>query len=468
MRIFTKGARKRSMGFSQRIRGRYISLVIAFLCLGQEGRGQEGNRKGENEAEKGVLVLIEALGSPVALPEDINSILDDTTPVLQGRQLYFSRPRYPDNMGGLADKADIWMAERLPDGRWTQALNAGLPLNSEYMNQLIGLSNEGKYLWMSYEKQSPSDTRKEVRRATWVEGGWHAPQAISIPYFHNASERQGGWISAEGKVLLLSMEGYDSYGNEDIYLSFQESENEWHTPINLGSRINSRFEELNPFYIEEMDILVFASNRPEGKGSWDLYASKRLDDSWKAWGEPQNIESLNGAGSELGFYTYEDNTKAFLVRRGNSTTYSNIFSVDIRIAGQAFPLEDTLSSTRTNASSSASPQGILRVQTAQSYRAIHLHLPKKKDTLLSLDEKSLSARLFLPYGRHTLMASAKGFIPQRKEVDNYRYAFHMASADGSAARRGSVDRKYLLRARKCDLSWGSGGNVCANFKYFER
>ena len=65
------------------------------------------------------------------------------------------------------------------------------------------------------------------------------------------------------------------FGGFDLYYSLFEN-GEWTTPVNFGADINTEFDEYRPILFDEgvdynKHMMVFSSNRPEGKGGFDLY-----------------------------------------------------------------------------------------------------------------------------------------------------------------------------------------------------
>jgi hypothetical protein len=54
-------------------------------------------------------------------------------------------------------------------------------------------------------------------------------------------------MSASGKVILLAIQRKDSYGKEDIYVSFKITDLHWTEPKNIGGVINSPESEFSPF-----------------------------------------------------------------------------------------------------------------------------------------------------------------------------------------------------------------------------
>ncbi|MEQ9167057.1 MAG: OmpA family protein, partial [Fulvivirga sp.] len=90
-----------------------------------------------------VLVLSLVFGSLSAQSIDpfhkINSIYDEQNPVLSpdGRTVYFTRSRHPENVGGVIDLGDIWYSNLMPNGMWSEPINAK-KLNNKGWNGVLG------------------------------------------------------------------------------------------------------------------------------------------------------------------------------------------------------------------------------------------------------------------------------------------------------------------------------------------
>ncbi len=62
-------------------------------------------------------------------------------------------------------------------------------------------------------------------------------------------------------------------GGEDIYYATYEND-KWTTPVNAGARVNTTYNEYRPILPEtnfSYMPMIFSSNRPGGKGGYDLY-----------------------------------------------------------------------------------------------------------------------------------------------------------------------------------------------------
>jgi len=83
---------------------------------------------------------------------------------------------------------------------------------------------------------------------------------------------QGGW----SQVMYFTSNRPAGQGGFDIYYSLLDG-TKWREPVNMGSRINTKHDEYRPIVPRQLTnnfgyhLGVFSSNRPGGKGGFDLY-----------------------------------------------------------------------------------------------------------------------------------------------------------------------------------------------------
>ncbi|MDH5475135.1 MAG: OmpA family protein [Cyclobacteriaceae bacterium] len=192
-----------------------------------------------------------------------------------GNTLYFSRCDAPDCYGDC----DIFVAEIQPDSTWGNIHNLGININSTAWDSHPSLSHNEDTL-----------------------------------YF--ASDRIGG------------------FGLSDIYYSIKNKEGVWEKALNSGPIINTRNNEVSPFYHHVFDVLYFSSNGQNlNFGEFDIYKSYWEDDSW---GEPQNIGPLvNGPGSEFYFAIDSQSKDLYYARSAeNSMDNLDLFSFPLPMEAQ--------------------------------------------------------------------------------------------------------------------------------------
>jgi OOP family OmpA-OmpF porin len=246
------------------------------------------------------IILFSALFAQAQL----NTRYDEQNPVLTPGQseMYFTVANHPMNASGERDKGDIWVSHK-ENGQWTAPMRvSGLVNNSGY-NAVLGFSLDGEemFLYGHYTAYGDAAGSQGISVSKRSGNAWSLPKNETIPYFLNKSIASGGSVTSDKKIFVFSAEGrsHDSYGNEDIYVSFNR-DGVWTEPLNLGATINTLNQELSPYYNASTSTLYFSTNKPGGNGSFDVYQCSRLDDTWQNWSKPENIGSIvNTDGREV-------------------------------------------------------------------------------------------------------------------------------------------------------------------------
>lgn len=241
---------------------------------------------------------------PIKLGTEINSDDEELAPMLSpdGQTLYFSRAFHGKNTGGKYAGTDIWISRKDANGNWTPAVKAGDLWNNKRSNAVIGISHDGAtvYLLNAYNNKSG------ISFSRLVNGKWTAPEFIPVPGI-NRDDFVSVYVHPSFDVMLISMKGRGSYGEEDLYVSLRDSLGNWNQPRNLGPSINTSGFESSPFLSADKRRLYFSSNGHPGFGDADIFYSDRLYDSWETWTAPRNLgEKINTKGFDGYFMTCFD------------------------------------------------------------------------------------------------------------------------------------------------------------------
>lgn len=273
------------------------------------------------------------------LDKNVNSDVNELNPILSpdGKTLYFSRSNHPDNSGGKKDKEDIWYSELGADGKWQLAKNAGAPLNNEYPNFVSSISSttpDGKSVIMllgnKYDEKGGSKLAG-VSMSSNVGGNWTKPVALKIEDDYNFHEKANYFLANNRKTLLMSVQREDSRGDRDLYVSFMKADSSWSRPLNLGAVVNTAGEESAPFLALDDKTLYFSSNGFSGYGGSDIYVTKRLDDTWTNWSEPENLgPDINSPKEDL-FFNIPSNSEYAYYSRGVADNNTDIFRIKLPI-----------------------------------------------------------------------------------------------------------------------------------------
>lgn len=260
--------------------------------------------------------------------ELINTVFDEQNPLLSpdGQRLYFTRAHHPQNTDGERDPGDIWFSVQQPDGTWSLPQHGGNIINTKGWNGIIGFNEAGTIMYLHHHYSEKGRPKTQgVAFSKRIGNEWSQPVNIAIQYFKNESTHQSGWISKDENILLISTQGYYTKGAEDLYVILRNADGTWREPINLGSTINSPYQEFSPYYDFKDSTLYYSSNGRGGLGSSDVFFSKRLDATWTNWAEPKALgDSINSQGKEIGFINYPDRNQALFSSTKNSDGYGDL------------------------------------------------------------------------------------------------------------------------------------------------
>ena len=151
-----------------------------------------------------------------------------------------------------------------------------------------------------------------------------------VPDFKNHSGLQSGTIANNERFMIISTHGDFTHGKDDLYV-IEYINGEWGHLTSLGSQVNSKDQEITPFLGDDNKTLFFASDRAGGKGSFDIYMTKRLDDTWRNWSKPVNVYEINSWASETSFCFYDTDPYAYFVMSDEIGAYGDIMEVPIQL-----------------------------------------------------------------------------------------------------------------------------------------
>lgn len=276
------------------------------------------------------------------LDENVNSKYKEYKPLLSpdGKTLYFSRKNHPGNIGGESDNEDIWYSQQDADGNWQLAENMGSTLNNKGPNFVSSVTPDGKSVLLVLGNQYLDNGRMAagVSISSNASGDWSKPAPVQIENDYNYSEKANFFLAQNRKVLLLSVMREDTQGGRDLYVSFLEEDSTWTEPLNLSAKVNTAGEESSPFLASDDKSLYFSSDGYSGFGSTDIYLTKRLDDTWTNWSEPENLgPTINSQYEDL-FFNIPGNSDFAYYSQGVSEDDMDIFRVALPVLKRPEPV----------------------------------------------------------------------------------------------------------------------------------
>lgn len=354
-----------------------------------------------------------------------NTPYDEQAPVISPDQkfLFYTIAKHPDNIGGKKDPGDIWFST-WSNGAWSAPIHAGILLNNEDYNAVLGFSADGSKIFLTghYEK-SGSPKTQGISFASKTEAGWSYPENISIPYFLNRSHQLTGMVSPDETVFIFSADSYGTKGVEDIYVSLKK-EGTWGEPIHLGAAINTPLQEVTPAISADGKTIYFSSNGRGGAGGFDIFKSERLDDSWKSWSVPQNLEgAINTEAREL-FYRPDFKLNIFLcTTTKNSNGYGNIFAIGESLNIQ--PASDTVSQSKETKGEALNNRVVVRgrVTNLKTNAGLPAEVSFRSDSIYSVKSDAQgNYQVIIPANKiYSIIVKAKNYVNLSERLDIHTF-----------------------------------------------
>jgi OOP family OmpA-OmpF porin len=243
-------------------------------------------------------------GMAVPLHAAINSPFSELKPVLApgGNRLYFSRSEHPNNTFGETDMEDIWYSDRdRASNTWSEPIRMEGILNNQGPNYINNVGITGDTIVLGNQYGRKGKMRAGLSYSVNVRGQWSAPTPIYIQNDYNISAHASAFVSLKNGVIIQAVQRVETLGERDLYVSFWDGINATE-PINMGGVINTELEESSPYLDADNKTLYFVSKGHQGYGGYDIFVTKRLDESWTNWSEPQNLgPAVNGAMDDESF-----------------------------------------------------------------------------------------------------------------------------------------------------------------------
>jgi OmpA-OmpF porin, OOP family len=250
------------------------------------------------------------------LGPEINSEYSEIGPLISsdGKVLFVTR-NHPDNTGGIDDENDVWFSEKNADGKWEKMQNIGSPINTKGPNFVISVTPDSNSLLLGNHYYSDGTIEgKGISLSRKRDGKWQLPDNQIIDNFTKTSNYVDFCLSPDGMTLISAICNDSTYGDRDLFVSFMQENGHWSEPRNMGITLNTFTREGTPFVAADGKTLYFSSQGHPGYGDQDIFVSRRLDDTWLNWSEPQNLgPEINSKDGESSFTLSAQGDYAYMV-----------------------------------------------------------------------------------------------------------------------------------------------------------
>jgi Tol biopolymer transport system component len=261
---------------------KFIPLVKKDINLISALRQIEMCENAKDLIVKPINVSFENLGS------DINTNGPDYNPFISADESYlvFSSKRN-GNLGNLVDNegfntSDIFSSEN--NGTWTKPKRLPPVINSPISDDCSGLTSDGITMTIRYEnnKMLGDIMVSELKGKSFLRP-MNASEVINT-----SAEESAACLSPDKQTMFFSSNREGGIGGKDLYYSKRLPSGEWSQAVNLGSNINTIYDEDFPYIAPDGENLYFSSLGHNSMGGFDIFKTKWEKETY-TFSEAENI-----------------------------------------------------------------------------------------------------------------------------------------------------------------------------------
>jgi len=208
----------------------------------------------------------------------INSMGNEGAPTLSadGQFMFFVLcPDAMESYGRSGKKGfgscDIFYSKKV-NGKWSEPINVGEPINTNHWETQPSFSSDGKTLYFvrGYITREGIRNQDIYMTQVGVDGRFSVPVKLG-PNINSDGKEESVYIHPDNSTLYFSSDGFPGLGGLDLYMSKRQPDGEWGPAVNLGYPINTYRDENSLLVGPDGNLAYFASERSGGYGGLDIY-----------------------------------------------------------------------------------------------------------------------------------------------------------------------------------------------------
>jgi tetratricopeptide (TPR) repeat protein len=379
------------------IKNEFNKALSTFQKFNNLARGTEGKGGMENLAFVGQQIqacrnAIQAVENPITLSRRMlgdnfspGSMNENPAMSFDGNTLVYTERR------GVAN---VILFSRKINGKWQAPVEISDDLNSGEDCSACALNRDGTELFI-YKKDNFDGNLYSSR---YVNNKWTPVTKLNKNINTKFYESHAS-ISYDGRRLYFTSNREGGQGGLDILVSEKEAGGDWGAAMNLGSTINTPYNEDCPFITMNDSILYFSSEGHNSIGGYDNFKSRS---STMGWETPVNLGYPINDPDDNKFYQPHNNGKQafYSIKTGYKKKDIFFITIDSSDAPSSYTIRGRLS--LTDGSLSAGKKYSVLVRDKKSGASLHDVSP---------DISSGSYLVNVGPGSYKIVFSGEGYLP---------------------------------------------------------
>ncbi len=260
----------------------------------------------------------------INLGDSVNSVYNDIAPYYSSftDSYIFSSKR----TGNIRESEHYIKPEYLEDiyftkhenGIFRKAQNAGTILNTGTSDACVGISDNGKTMYV-YADINNGD----LFRSTYENGMWTEP--VNFEAINTVYQETSVAVNTQEDAVFFVSNRPGTVGGKDIFYMEKSPDNTFSAAQNIGTNINTEADEDCVFLNETGDTLFFSSKGHNSVGGFDVFFSAKNAEG--EWQKAQNMGfPVNTPYDDMYFFRY-DTLRMYSSRKPETIGENDIYLI---------------------------------------------------------------------------------------------------------------------------------------------
>lgn len=169
-----------------------------------------------------------------------------------GKKMLFNSS-HPIDENDLNPSEKIWFIERA-GGDWTKPKPLSMEINSGHLHWQVSIDLQGNLYFGSERKGTKG--KDDIFMSVYKGGKYSHPMSMSES-INTEQHESTPFIAPDGSYIIFSRDAKtDRKSRNDLFISYKKDK-DWTQAQNLGSKINSEFNEMCPYISPDGQYLFF-------------------------------------------------------------------------------------------------------------------------------------------------------------------------------------------------------------------
>lgn len=260
--------------------------------------------------------------APQNLGSGVNTGESEYFPTLSidGKELIFTRR--------LNDRNEDFYSSSFNNNNWENAQPLEGKINTPQSEAAQSVSADGQWMVFTAKDRADSYGGYDLYFSQYTPWGWG--DAVNLGNVNSEQWDSQPCLSPDKRDLYFASRRFGGFGGIDIYVCHLKPNGKWTEPENLGGAVNTPGDDQCPFIHADNQTLYFVSNGWQGYGENDIFFVRKGNNG--TWSKPMNLGyPINTIDDEGTLFIAADGKTAYYASdRSDSKGGLDIYTFELR------------------------------------------------------------------------------------------------------------------------------------------